>query len=82
MRKKKKSSFIMLVVHSLMMVLNIYFYSFSTYRNFGRNAFRMQHEERNKSIRRRDRIVVSTLCCGRNNPGSSPGHGNFIIEIV
>ncbi|GFS60709.1 hypothetical protein NPIL_604451, partial [Nephila pilipes] len=24
---------------------------------------------------RRDRIVVSTLRCGRNNPGSNPGHG-------
>ena len=24
----------------------------------------------------RDRIVVSTLRCGRNNPGSNPGHGN------
>ena len=82
MRKKRKSSLIRLVVHLLMMVLCIYFYSFSTYRNFGRNAFRMQHEERNKNIRRRDRVVVSTLCCGRNNPGSNPGHGNFIIEIV
>ena len=25
----------------------------------------------------RDRIVVSTLRCGRNNPGSNPGHGIF-----
>ena len=25
----------------------------------------------------RDRIVVSTLRCGRNNPGSNPGHGTF-----
>ena len=23
----------------------------------------------------RDSIVVSTLRCGRNNPGSNPGHG-------
>ena len=23
----------------------------------------------------RDRIAVSTLRCGRNNPGSNPGHG-------
>ena len=22
-----------------------------------------------------DRIVVSSLCCGRSNPGSNPGHG-------
>lgn len=25
----------------------------------------------------RDRIVVSTLRCGRSNPGSNPGHGSF-----
>ena len=24
----------------------------------------------------RDRIVVSTLRCGRSNPGSNPGHGS------
>ena len=23
----------------------------------------------------RDRLVVRTLRCGRNNPGSNPGHG-------
>ena len=27
----------------------------------------------------RDRIVVSTLRCGRNNPGSNPGHGRFWV---
>ena len=27
---------------------------------------------------RRDRIVVSTLRCGRSNPGSNPGHGNLL----
>ncbi len=27
-----------------------------------------------------DRIVVSTLRCGRNNPGSNPGHVIFIFE--
>ena len=63
MRNKWKSSLIMIVVHSLMMVLYIHFYSFSIDRNFGRNALRMQHEERNCSIRGGDRIVVSTLCC-------------------
>ena len=26
-------------------------------------------------VARRDRIVVSTLRCGRSNPGSNPGHG-------
>ena len=70
-----------MIVHSLMMVLYIYFYSFSTDRNFGRNALRMQHEERNYSVRGRGRIVVSALSCGRNNPGSNPGHGNLIMEI-
>ena len=28
----------------------------------------------------RDRIVVSTLRCGRNNPGSNPGHGTLLRE--
>ena len=28
----------------------------------------------------RDRIVVSTLRCGRNNPGSNPGHGMNVIS--
>lgn len=28
---------------------------------------------------RRDSIVVSTLRCGRNNPGSNPGHGTFLL---
>ena len=27
--------------------------------------------------RSRDRIVVSTLRCGRSNPGSNPGHGTM-----
>ena len=25
----------------------------------------------------RDRLVVRTLRCGRNNPGSNPGHGSI-----
>ena len=29
----------------------------------------------------RDRIVVSTLRCGRNNPGSNPGHGRLILLL-
>ena len=28
----------------------------------------------------RDSIVVSTLRCGRNNPGSNPGHGTFFFS--
>ena len=32
----------------------------------------------------RDRIVVSTLRCGRNNPGSNPGHGSgaFLLRCT
>ncbi len=30
-------------------------------------------------ITSRDRIVVSTLRCGRNNPGSNPGHDKDIL---
>ena len=30
----------------------------------------------------RDRIVVSTLRCGRNNPGSNPGHGTFLFTTL
>ena len=34
----------------------------------------------------RDRIVVSTLRCGRSNPGSNPGHGSvdklFFFYVV
>ena len=30
----------------------------------------------------RDRIVVSTLRCGRNNPGSNPGHGTFLFFLL
>ena len=31
----------------------------------------------------RDRLVVRTLRCGRNNPGSNPGHGtgNFFNTL-
>ena len=42
----------------------------------------MRHEERNCSVDGHDRIVVSTLRCGRNNPGSNPGHGNPIIDVT
>ena len=30
----------------------------------------------------RDRIVVSTLRCGRNNPGSNPGHGTSCFNMI
>ena len=29
----------------------------------------------------RDRIVVSTLRCGRNNPGSNSGHGIYSVFL-
>ena len=30
----------------------------------------------------RDRIVVSTLRCGRNDPGSNPGHGTCCFNMM
>ena len=33
-------------------------------------------------VARRDRIVVSTLRCGRSNPGSNPGHGNTLALSI
>ncbi len=30
----------------------------------------------------RDRIVVSTSRCGRDNPGSNPGHGTSLLSSV
>ena len=33
-------------------------------------------------ITSRDRIVVSTLRCGRNNAGSNPGHGTLFREYL
>ena len=32
-------------------------------------------------VARRDRLVVTTLRCGRSNPGSNPGHGIFFITV-
>ena len=32
--------------------------------------------------RRRDRLVVRTLRCGRSNPGSNPGHGTFLPFLI
>ena len=29
----------------------------------------------------RDRIAVSTLRCGRSNPGSNPGHGTHVLTF-
>ena len=29
----------------------------------------------------RDRIVVSTSRCGRDNPGSNPGHGRAVVSL-
>ena len=33
------------------------------------------------SVASRDRLVVTTLRCGRSNPGSNPGHGIFFIMV-
>ena len=32
--------------------------------------------------RRRDRLVVRTLRCGRSNPGSNPGHGTVMFFFL
>ena len=32
-------------------------------------------------IASRDRLVVRTLRCGRNNPGSNPGHGTIFAAV-
>ena len=37
---------------------------------------------RNMSSDSRDRIVVSTSRCGRDNPGSNPGHGSGCAVAV
>ena len=29
----------------------------------------------------RDRIVVSTSRCGRDNPGENPGHGRAVVSL-
>ena len=34
-----------------------------------------------RSAFRCDRLVVRTLRCGRNNPGSNPGHGMICFHI-
>ena len=34
-----------------------------------------------RSVFRCDRLVVRTLRCGRNNPGSNPGHGMNCFHI-
>ena len=34
-----------------------------------------------RSVFRCDRLVVRTLRCGRNNPGSNPGHGMICFHI-
>ena len=39
-------------------------------------AFRMVCLQYCENYSGRDRIVVSTLRCGRSNPGSNPGHGS------
>ena len=34
-----------------------------------------------RSVFRCDRLVVRKLRCGRNNPGSNPGHGMICFHI-
>ena len=35
-----------------------------------------------KAYKSRDRLEVRTLRCGRNNPGSNPGHGTFFFLLL
>ena len=42
----------------------------------------MQHEGPSAGAIGRDRIVVSTSRCGRDNPGSNPGHGRVACLSV
>ena len=42
----------------------------------------MQDAVGNWEVRSRDRIVVSTLGCGRNNPGSNPGQGTGHLFVA
>ena len=35
-----------------------------------------------ESVAGRDRPEVRTLRCGRNNPGSNPGHGTFTFFFL
>ena len=35
-----------------------------------------------RAYKSRDRLEVRTLRCGRNNPGSNPGHGTFFIFLL
>ena len=39
------------------------------------NHINGENHTQTKTVTCRDRIVVSTLRCGRSNPGSNPGHG-------
>ena len=32
-------------------------------------------------VNSRDRLEVRTLRCGRNNPGSNPGHGTLFLSL-
>ena len=38
-------------------------------------GWKIRNSDHGSCLHSRDRIVVSTLRCGRNNPGSNPGHG-------
>ena len=46
-----------------------------------RTTVGLNHKFSVEALCRRDRIVVSTLRCGRNNPGSNPGHGTLYVKL-
>ncbi len=69
MYEKKKSSVTVLPLKRVMLVRN----SFLCKKKMTRPL--CSSENIRGPLARRDRIVVSTLRCGRSNPGSNPGHG-------
>ena len=44
------------------------------------NKCRIKHRDIHHPVSR-DRIVVSTSRCGRDNPGSNPGHGRVNSSV-
>ena len=50
-------------------------------RGFKQRKASATEKQRRASVARRDRIVVSTLRCGRSNLGSTPSHGTLARRV-
>ena len=48
----------------------------------GRNFLHIVISKTTNLFNCRDRIVVSTLRCGRNNPGSNPSYGTYQHDCI